>query len=226
MSSSRRTREPRTSVAPDGSPVEVYRRLPEGDDAELVHSAISPGATVLDLGCGVGRIARGLLRLGHRVTGVDNDPNMLSELPRGVEGVHADVTSVRLGRPFGAVLFASHFLNAGEEIQSLLATAYAHLGVAGPLVAEVYPEGMDWEARVGLARQIGSVEVTLARASVDGDLLDAEMRYRIDDLEWRQPFTACLRTEASLRDELEAGGFLWDRWIDEGRRWFVARRAQ
>jgi SAM-dependent methyltransferase len=217
----------RTSVAPDGSPVEVYRRLPEGDDAELVHSAISPGATVLDLGCGVGRIARGLVRLGHRVTGVDNDPNMLAELRPGVEGVLADVETVRLGRPFGAVLFASHFLNAGdEEIQSLLATAHAHLRAGGPVVAEVYPEGVDWESRVGQPREIGSVEVTLVRASVEGDQLDAEMRYRIDDLEWSQPFTACLRTEESLHHELGAGGFVWDRWIDDGRRWFVARRRR
>jgi 2-polyprenyl-3-methyl-5-hydroxy-6-metoxy-1,4-benzoquinol methylase len=56
-------------VAPDGSPVDFYRRLPEAGEAGLIHSLVRPGATILDVGCGPGRIAGPLAALGHRVTG-------------------------------------------------------------------------------------------------------------------------------------------------------------
>src|SRR5688500_18256195 len=77
-------------VTRDGSPVEVYRRLPATGEAELIHRAIPAGATVLDLGCGTGRIARGLVALGHPVTGVDDSPAMIAELPPDVTGVVAE----------------------------------------------------------------------------------------------------------------------------------------
>jgi SAM-dependent methyltransferase len=212
------------TVAPDGSPVEVYRRLPEGDAASLVHSAIPAHSTILDLGCGVGRIARGLSRLGHRVTGVDNEPAMLRELPSDVEGVLGDVESVRLQRTFDVVLLASHFLNAVEEVPALLATARAHLPAGGTLVAEVYPPGFDWSHSVGKPRRMGDVEIDLVHASVDGQLVTAEMRYAVDDLEWRQPFVARLRDEETLRHELDGASFEWGGWIDEQKGWFRAAR--
>ena len=46
-----------SGVAPDGSPVAFYRRLPAFGEPELIHGAIPRGASVLDLGCGPGRIA-------------------------------------------------------------------------------------------------------------------------------------------------------------------------
>ena len=46
-----------TDVAPDGSPVAFYRRLPATGEPELIHGVIAPGASPLDLGCGTGRIA-------------------------------------------------------------------------------------------------------------------------------------------------------------------------
>ena len=57
-------------VAPDGSPVGLYARLPELGEGEAVAAALPAGASVLELGCGTGRITRQLVRLGHRVTAV------------------------------------------------------------------------------------------------------------------------------------------------------------
>jgi len=54
----------------DGSPVEVYRRLPAMGEPELAH-ALFPGGRVLDLGAGTGRIADPLVALGHDVLAVD-----------------------------------------------------------------------------------------------------------------------------------------------------------
>jgi SAM-dependent methyltransferase len=77
-------------VTRDGSLVEVYRRLPAIGEAELIQRAIPAGATVLDLGCGTGRITRGLVAVGHPVTGVDDSPAMIAELPPNVTGVVAE----------------------------------------------------------------------------------------------------------------------------------------
>jgi len=75
------------SVAPDGSPVAFYRRLPAMGEPELVHGLVRPGATILDLGCGPGRIAGPLAVLGHRVTGVDDGAGMIEALPPVDEAV-------------------------------------------------------------------------------------------------------------------------------------------
>jgi SAM-dependent methyltransferase len=208
-------------VAPDGSPVAVYRHLPEGNAAELIDAAIPPRSRVLDLGCGVGRIAKGLARRGHAVVGVDNEPSMIRELPAGVRGVVADIADVRLGRTFGVVLLAGHFLNDADGTSAFLSTARAHLGPGGLLLAEVYPPGLDWRGQVGRPRSFGDVEVVVARATVTERILDAEIVYRVGDDEWRQPFVARLRDERELAAELARDGFRWGRWLDPA--WFVAR---
>ena len=212
------------TVAPDGSPVAVYLGLPEGNAADLVHAAIPPRSRILDLGCGVGRIARGLARHGHAVVGVDNEPAMLHELPPGVEGVLADVVQVRLGREFDVVLLASHFLNDVDGVPALLATAREHLAPGGVLAAEVYPPGFEWSTLEGRTRTLGDVDITLERARVDDGIVDAEMLYRVGGQEWRQPFVARLRDEDELRLLLRDAEFAWERWLDREAGWFLARR--
>jgi len=48
------------AVAPDGSPVDVYRALPVEPEFRPVLESVKPPASVLDLGCGVGRLANDL----------------------------------------------------------------------------------------------------------------------------------------------------------------------
>ena len=61
-----------TDIAPDGSPVEVYLRLPPGDEPDIIHAAVPEGAAILELGCGAGRLTRALVALGHPVVAVTN----------------------------------------------------------------------------------------------------------------------------------------------------------
>src|SRR4051794_5275566 len=58
------------AIAPDGSPVPLYLALPGDDEAAVIASAAPAGATVLELGCGAGRVTRPLVARGFRVTGV------------------------------------------------------------------------------------------------------------------------------------------------------------
>jgi SAM-dependent methyltransferase len=95
-------------------------------------------ATVLDAGCGTGRVAVELARRGVTVTGVDVDPSMLATARRvapGIEWVEADLTTLDLGRTFDVVVLAGNvplFVSPGTQA-ALLARCAAHTG--GVLVA-------------------------------------------------------------------------------------------
>jgi SAM-dependent methyltransferase len=208
-------------VAPDGSPVAFYRRLPAAGEPELIHAVIAPGASVLDLGCGPGRIAGPLLALGHPVTGVDDGAAMIAALPAGVEGIVADARTVRLGRRFGAVLLASHLVNDPDGGSAFVATTAAHLAPGGVVVGETYPPGWDPAASVGRETRMGDARIELLRATLSGDRIDAEVRYGVDGLSWQQAFTARLLDEAGLRDLLTRGGLAFDRWLERPG-WFTA----
>ena len=47
-------------------------------EARFIDALLPRGARVLDAGCGTGRVGGALARLGHRVTGVDLDEELLS----------------------------------------------------------------------------------------------------------------------------------------------------
>lgn len=207
-------------VAPDGSPLAFYRRLPTEGEPELIHSLLAPGASILDIGCGPGRIAGPLLALGHPVTGVDDGPEMIAALPPGVEGVVADARDMRLGRRFDAVLLTSHLVNAPDDGAAFVATAAEHLAPGGVVIGETYPPGWDPASGVGSVRRIGDARVELLRATLRGDLLDAEVLYGVDGRTWRQPFQARILDEAGLRAVLASGGLGFDRWLDRPG-WFL-----
>lgn len=96
--------------SPDGSAVEIFRRLPAGPDLELICSQIAPHSSVLDLGAGAGRLADPLAELGHQVTGVDESADMLSHV-RSARTVHASFAELRLPERFDAVVMAGCLLN-------------------------------------------------------------------------------------------------------------------
>ena len=99
-------------------------------------------ATVLDAGCGTGRVAIELARLGHDVVGVDVDPAMLeaarAKAP-GLTWIVADLTdpALDLGRTFDVVVMAGNvliFVPSGTEAQVIANTA-RHVSPGGRLVA-------------------------------------------------------------------------------------------
>ncbi len=214
-----------TDLAPDGSPVAFYLHLPAIGEPELIHAVIPPGASVLDLGCGTGRIAGPLLALRHPVTGIDNGGAMIAALPPGVEGIVADARTVRLGRRFGAVLLASHLVNDPEAGMAFVATAAAHVEPAGVVVGETYPPAWDPGASVGRETRMGDARIELLWARVAGEVIEAEVRYGVDELVWQQVFRARLLSDAALRQMLADGGLAFDRWLGPPG-WFLARPAR
>jgi len=107
-------------------------------EADLVE-ALGP-RSVLDAGCGTGRVAVELTRRGIEVVGVDVDASMLAvartKAP-GLTWVHGDLATVDLGRSFDVVVLAGNvmiFLAPGTEA-AVVANLAGRLVPGGALVA-------------------------------------------------------------------------------------------
>lgn len=214
------------AITDDGCPVEVYLRFPPQGEADLVHAQVPAAASVLDLGCGTGRIAHPLAALGHQVVAVDQSAQMLAHvnLP-GV--VHAPIAGLDLGRTFDAVLMASHLVNTvdDEVRRGFLTTAARHLRPGGVLIAEQYPP--EWFEAVGdrSGGRIGDVHADLRDVRRDGDVVTATICYRFGDDSWTQTFSALRLDDEALHCELRGAGLSFERWCSEDRSWFAAVRA-
>jgi len=143
----------------------------------------------------------------------------------GISTVVGSIETLRLDETVDVALLASHLLNDDALGRAALATAAHHLAPDGWLVAEVYAPNIDWATAVGHRSILGPVGVTLMRAVVDGDVLDAAVRYDLGERVWDQPFVAVLLDRRALDTRLLEAGFVLERWLDAGRRWFLARRV-
>jgi SAM-dependent methyltransferase len=107
----------------------------------------SPGS-VLDAGCGTGRVGRELYRRGVDVVGVDLDAEML-ETARArcpsVSWIEGDISIIQLGRTFDIVLMAGNVINfvKPESRRAALENLAGHLRPMGHLITgySVVPDG-------------------------------------------------------------------------------------
>jgi SAM-dependent methyltransferase len=130
------------AVSGDAYDQTYERRAAAGEDvhgeADFVE-AFAP-KTVLDAGCGTGRVGRELARRGIDVVGVDIDAEMLATAKRKAPSVDwrlADLATVDLGRKFDAIVMAGNvmiFLTPGTE-GDVVANMARHLAPSGMLIA-------------------------------------------------------------------------------------------
>lgn len=96
--------------------------------------------SVLDAGCGTGRVAAELVRHGIEVVGVDVDASMLAtaaERTPEVSFVRSDLAELDLGRTFAVVVMAGNvplFTPPGTE-PALVAGVARHVAPGGVLIA-------------------------------------------------------------------------------------------
>jgi SAM-dependent methyltransferase len=142
-------------VGPSPSRGDLYERSYElraaaGEDvhgeANFV-TRFSPGS-VLDAGCGTGRVGRELHRRGVDVVGVDLDAEMLetarSRCP-SASWIEGDISAIDLGRTFDIVLMAGNVINfvIPEFRRQALENLVHHLNPGGLLINghSIRPDG-------------------------------------------------------------------------------------
>ena len=210
-------------ITPDGCAVELYAALAPRGEPELIHAAVPPGAGVLELGCGTGRISTALARLGHRVVGVDESAAMLEHCV-GIGTVRAPIQSLRLAERFPVVVLPSHLINAADEAvrDAFLRTCREHVAADGLVVVQRHRRG--WVAGAGDSERDDGVLRSSLRVlgRPEPGLLHGRMTYELGDAVWQQEFTARDVDDTALPSVLAAADLRLDRILDEDGSWFVA----
>lgn len=206
------------SVAPDGSPVELYALLPELGEGHRVAEAVPAGGSILELGSGVGRVTRQLVRLGYRVTAVDESPEMLARV-EGAETICSRIEDLDLGWRFDAVLLASNLITVeAPQRRKFLQASKRH---ADFIVVEGLELG--WCPENG-ETQLGEVTSRLTIERIEDGVVHGAVQYAARADSWRHAFAMkVFADESELDVALGEVGLRVERWLDcEGGRWFVA----
>jgi 2-polyprenyl-3-methyl-5-hydroxy-6-metoxy-1,4-benzoquinol methylase len=130
--------------------IDRFRRLAaEGADlageARFVNAVVAPGASVLDAGCGIGRVGAALADLGHPVLGVDADELLIAAAREDhpeLEWVVGDLSLLDLResdggrRPFDSAVLAGNVMPfvAPDTEAAVLRGVAAHVRDDGPVL--------------------------------------------------------------------------------------------
>ncbi len=95
------------AITPDGCAVELYARIPAGEEPDIIERAVAASARILELGCGVGRVThplttaefeQALLEAGLVVdTYLTEDRTWVRALPVAGAGTGTDETEPATG---------------------------------------------------------------------------------------------------------------------------------
>ena len=109
----------------------------------------SPPASILDAGCGTGRMAIELKRRGFHAVGTDLDEVMLTQArAKAPEMVwhQGDLATIDIGEKFDAIVLAGNvmiYVVPGTEL-AVLKNMARHLNPGGILIASFQPMGREW----------------------------------------------------------------------------------
>ena len=210
-------------ITPDGCAVDFYARITARGEPEIVHDAAGPGASVLELGCGAGRITHPLVALGHPVVAVDESPEMLAHV-HGAETVRARIEDLALGRRFDVVLLASHLINTDDipTRTAFLAACRRHVADDGGVIIQQHAPG--WFAAAADAENTRD-GITFRMRDVSRpapNLVSATMEYVDGDQVWTQTFTARRLDDTELAAVLADAKLRLDRYLTDDRSWLRA----
>ncbi|MBD9725600.1 class I SAM-dependent methyltransferase [Streptomyces caniscabiei] len=211
------------AITPDGCAVELYARLPVGDEPEVIASVVPAGARILELGCGVGRMTHPLIERGFTVTAVDESARMLERV-RGARTIHASIEELDLGETFDVVLLASFLVHTGdpEVRRGMLAACLRHLADDGFVL--IQREGEDYHSNVPRERvDPRGFTVRIASTEPVGDGVNSVFaEYLFPDGEWTQTFRSRPMTKEQFEEALAEVGLTVDRYLTEDRIWVKA----
>ena len=212
------------AITPDGCAVELYSRLPVGDEPEIIAAAVPRGAHILELGSGVGRMthaAAGARIHGHGGRRVGRDAGAG---PRERARYAAAIEDLDLGETFDVVLLASFLVHAGdpEVRRGLLRTCARHLAEGGRVL--IQREGADYHTNLPRER-VGPSGSTIRMVSSEpvGDGVNSvRAEYEFPDAVWTQTFLARPLTPEQFEEALGEAGLRVDRYLTEDGVWVRA----
>ena len=214
-------------ITKDGCAVDFYALLPTFGEPEIVHGAVPAGASILELGCGTGRILRPLAALGHPVTGVDDSPAMLDRSP-DLPTTCAPIGALRLDRAFDVVLLASTLVNADPGTRrGFLATVRRHLRDDGVAVFQQNPP--EWFETREQAEPVrddpGGIRRIIRAARWEPPRLQIEVEYQVGGSVWTHAWTSYQISGEELAADLAAAGLRLGDWLTDDHAWFTAYPA-
>jgi SAM-dependent methyltransferase len=206
--------------------VEVYdAECPWSRDDDFFLSIVeeTPGARVLDLGCGTGRLALGMARAGHTVTGVDParaslDAARAKPDAGGVTWIEG-TSSLLPDAAFDRAVMTSHvaqFFVGDLEWAAALRDLKRALVRGGTLAFDTRdPRARAWERwnPIDSQRRIAMADGRVVNAftevtAVEGSTVSFTHRYRFPDgLELESTAALRFRSEDEVRASLADAGF-------------------
>lgn len=128
-------------------PPELYRLLHKGTpgDVERYLQVLGDAESILELGCGYGRVAIALARQGHAVAALDIDAAFLrcAEAEARNAGVNVrwhlgDMRRFALERTFDAVIAPFNTMYCEKDLAGCFRAVYQHLRPGGRFLFDVY----------------------------------------------------------------------------------------
>jgi 2-polyprenyl-3-methyl-5-hydroxy-6-metoxy-1,4-benzoquinol methylase len=208
--------------APDGSAVELYEVTPANGEDQLINAALDPGSSILELGCGTGRITRPLLAVGHQVVAVDESPDMTARVTE-TETICSTIGDLRLDRRFDVVLMMSYLINVAddEERRRLLRTCAHHVRPGGAVLLQQQIPGM-LQAPAVLENEHRKLVVSDVEQFPDGRQA-ATLTHTIGGRSWSQRILTQNLTEPQLSAQLAEAGLTLTDYLTPDKTWVRAR---
>lgn len=165
-------------------------------EASVSIGRADPPITILDLGCGTGRLACELARHGHRVTGADPAPVMLDVARQrpgagAVTWIEANAADLSLDARFDLIVMTGHVFQVfleDDQIAAVLGNIRRHLHDGGRLAFETRnPEARIWdewapeEPRHCQTAEFGVVASHREVESVVGEIVTYKHHFQVGD---------------------------------------------
>ncbi|MEY9874974.1 SAM-dependent methyltransferase [Streptacidiphilus sp. MAP12-33] len=208
--------------------MELYTRLLVGDEPDQVAGqAPRPGASILELGCGTGRVTHPLVERGFAVTAVDESAEMLAHV-RGATTVLSSIEELDLGTRFDVVLLGSFLVNTGDLAvrAGLLATCLRHVAEGGVVLIQREGEGFYGEIpREAVMRDgVGRMRITSSE-EIEPGLRANQVDYLFPDARWTQYFRTRHLPDAAFEQALAEAGLALDAYLTPDHVWARALPA-
>ena len=210
-------------ITPDGCAVELWLRLALADEVEIIERSAPPGARILELGSGPGRMTHPLIDRGFDLTCVDESPDMLREI-RGARTILSTIASLDLAETYDVVLLASFLVHAPDpgDRQALLATCRRHVAAGGQVLIQREAENRHENLPQERASGDGVVRV-LSSTPVAPGVRSVQVENVYPDARWTQTFLSRPLSAEEFENALSAADLRLETYLKNDRTWARAR---